>query len=993
MGNNFIFEAIMGIKRNYFFLLLCSLYLVKGAAQSFNFKNYSVEDGLPYVQIYDVYQDDKGYLWTGGYGGLSSFDGLNFTSYNPRKGLINYWVKSIVQDSSKNLIIGTKEGLSVFDRKKFTNYPPPHGLPDNYINSVSTKGAETAIATRSGLCYLKKGQVRSDSRLAGQNLLRVKAVNDGYLISCLKKIYFVKLNQIQLLCSFQEESDTAITFFDSDRNANLWIATNKGLFCLPNYDIQKQTQSPQATEIKDHINTLYADYKNVLWIGMHSTLLKYFNGKITSYPISSDTNANTIYCLTADYEQNIWIGTRSGLFKFRDEGFVYYGKESELKSLFIQSIVLDKDKKIWIATSGGGVYERKDDHFKNYDIKNGLPDNTTSALAVDQMNRVWIGTDKGLCYQANNQIIRSAFLKEEFIHFLFIDHKGNLWAGLKDKVACIENIYGYPNVTVKYYVLPIPNGIAEYQLSSMCEDEQGKLYIASFLGGLFLIDGTKISDITKEYGLQTRAVVDVKVSASQYVFVATLDGIYIINQATKRIEKITEEDGLSSNLVYSLLLTDHEQTLWAGTNQGANKIDLQSFFQSHVKNVLSFGITEGFKGLECNTGGLCMDSTGSIWFSTVNGLVRHNPGKYLNNDNEARLTFTGFKLFYNDTLLEPFTRLSNDMNNIRFGFIGICLTNPEKVQYIHKLEGFENSWSPPSKQTNVNYSNLPPGSYIFKVRCCNNQGMWSTEPLMFSFSVAPPFWQHWWFFVIVLISIGLIIYTIFRIRLNQFKKEQEKESKMQIEIAKNELKALRAQMNPHFLFNSLNSIQHYILNNKAEEAVFYLNRFAKLMRMILNNSEKTAITLNEEINALRIYIDLERMRFSNLFEYEIIVADSLDADYEQIPSMLLQPYVENAILHGLVPKGSNGMLQIHFFVKDHYIHATITDNGIGRKKAAEMKNQSRKNHVSLGTKITNDRLRLLSHVQQLSYNIKYSDLENPDGSSAGTRVEIVWPLM
>ncbi|MEO8759842.1 MAG: histidine kinase, partial [Bacteroidia bacterium] len=444
---------------------------------------------------------------------------------------------------------------------------------------------------------------------------------------------------------------------------------------------------------------------------------------------------------------------------------------------------------------------------------------------------------------------------------------------------------------------------------------------------------------------------------------------------------------------YSILLTDNEQTLWAGTNQGANKIDLQTFFQSHVKNILSFGETEGFKGLECNTGGLCKDSAGNIWFGTVNGLVKHSPVKYINNDNEARLSFTGLKLFYDDTLLPQNAQLSSNLNNIRFDFMGVCLTNPEKVLYIHKLEGFEKSWSPTTTQNNVTYSNLPPGHYVFKVRCCNNQGVWSTEPLTFSFSVDFPFWQRWWFILSALIFIVLVILIIFRIRLNQIKREQEKESKTQIEIAKNELKALRAQMNPHFLFNSLNSIQHYILNNNGDEAAFYLNRFAKLMRMILNNSEKSSITLNEEIEALKIYIDLERMRFSNLFEFEITVNKNLDADYEQIPPMLLQPYVENAILHGLMPKNAAGFLKIHFFIKDNFIHVSIEDNGIGRKKAQELKNQSRKNHASMGMKITTDRLRLLSDVQQTSYSVNFTDLYDEKQNAAGTRVEIVWPIL
>jgi sensor histidine kinase YesM len=993
----FLYLAFARMIRNYtlyLFLFINFFFIRETHAQSYNFKNYSVEDGLPYVQIYAIFQDDKGYLWTGGYGGLSSFNGKNFTNYSPRQGLINYWVTAISQDSSKNLIVGTLEGISVFNGKRFTNYTIQNGLPNNYINSIAAKGAEIAIGTRSGLCYLSHNEIKKDTRFTNIDIKKIKSVYKDYVVSTTKEVYVVSKDNVKTICQFSALSDTTITSIETDKNATLWIGTNKGLYYINNYDLQHEIKKPIPTTIKDGITCIYADNKNVLWLGTNDKLLTYFNNKITSYQISNDEFASSIYCITSDYEQNIWIGTRSDLFQFRDEGFVSFGKEDGIKNPFIHGIAIDKkNNNVWFGTAGAGIYQYNNKQFTNYTKGNGLSGNIVSSIIVDSLNRLWIGTDKGLCYEANNKITATTLVSDELIHCMFLDKKNNLWLGLKNKVALIENINKYPKTKVSYFNLPLPVTITDFQLSNMCQDAKGTVYIASFLGGLFMYDGKEIKDITNLYHLQTRTVVDVIVSSNNYLFVATLDGIYVINLDNKSVEKITEDDGLSSNLVYSLFITDNEQTLWAGTNQGANKIDLQSFFQSHVKNILSFGKTEGFKGLECNTGGLCKDSSGSIWFATVNGLVKHNPGKYISNDNEAKLSFTKMKLFYDDTLLPQNAQLASNLNNIRFDFMGICLTNPEKVLYIHKLEGFEKSWSPTTTQNNVTYSNLPPGNYVFKVRCCNNQGVWSTEPLSFSFSVDAPYYKRWWFILSVLAFIALSIFTLFRVRLNQLKREQEKETKTQIEIAKNELKALRAQMNPHFLFNSLNSIQHYIMSNKADEAVFYLNRFAKLMRMILANSEKTSITLNEEINGLKLYIELEQMRFSNLFNFNINVEETIDADYEQIPSMLLQPYVENAILHGLVPKNGGGLLQINFFIKENFLHVTIEDNGIGRKKSAEVKSHSTKSHASMGMKITKDRLKLLSDVQQIAYTVTFTDLQDKQGNDTGTRVEISWPIL
>src|SRR6185437_5492675 len=210
---NIIFMHLMFSKKTYLLLLFVFLVSREVKSQSFNFKNYKVEDGLPFAQIYDVFQDDKGYLWSGGYGGLSSFDGLKFTNYGPRKGLVHYWVKSIAQDSSKNLIVATLNGLSVFDGKTFTNYTTQNGLCDNYINSIDTKGAETVIATRGGLCYLLHQKIRIDNRFKDVNVTKVKSTYKDYVISTLKKIAIVSVDKVQTICEFSPSSDTLITFF------------------------------------------------------------------------------------------------------------------------------------------------------------------------------------------------------------------------------------------------------------------------------------------------------------------------------------------------------------------------------------------------------------------------------------------------------------------------------------------------------------------------------------------------------------------------------------------------------------------------------------------------------------------------------------------------------------------------------------------------------------------------------------------------------------
>ncbi len=968
--------------------LIIGLFFCLGKinSQSYNFKNYSVENGLTYIHIYDIFQDNKGYLWTGGYGGLSSFDGLRFTNYSPRNGLVHYSVQAITQDVDKNMVIGTIEGLSVFNGKKFTNYTAENGLLNEHVNTLAVYENKVAIGTDEGLFYLTDKKIIQEARLLKENVKKLEAYQKGFAGITEKKLFTLNESDFYVLFSFRPESDTVIKAFEFDKNNDLWIGTNKGLFKIESKKITSQLLKGEE------ITTLYADKINSLWIGTHEKILNY-TGTLKQYTLSKEYNANDILSIISDYEQNIWIGTHSGLFKFRDEGFVCYDFEDGLKSTMIYPIVLDKKNNIWFGTERGGMYKFDGSTFTNYNTTNGLPGITVRGLVFDSTGKLWIATEKGLCYKQNETYVKIAGLQNVFIQSVYLDKLHRLWLGLTDGVAMIENIYDIKNLKITKMKLPTQLTATDHLITSFCGDEKGNVWMASFVSGIYLYDNKEIKNVTALYKLQTRSVSDIVIDKNHTLYIGTLDGIYIIAPGTIVHEKISEEEGLNSNLVYSLMLADDDKTLWAGTNQGVNKIDLQNYSINHSGKILSFGKTEGFKGVECNTGGICRDTTGALWFGTVNGIVKHTPIKYTENTEEPKLSFTNLKLFYTDTVLPQNAVLPSSLNNITFQYTGICLTNPEKVRYVHRLEGFEKNWSPETNQNLVTYSNLPAGKYTFKVRCCNNQGVWNSTPLSFSFTVTPPIWQRWWFIGCELLFMGAVIFLIFRIRLNQLQKEQKRESRTQIEIAKNELKALRAQMNPHFLFNSLNSIQQFILNHKDEEAVFYLNKFARLMRMILNNSEKQTVTLSEEINALKIYIELEKMRFSGKFDFEINLEENVDADYEQIPTMLLQPYVENAILHGLTPAEGKGMLSIRFFTKDNFIHAVIEDTGIGRKKSAEINKESRRSHASMGMKITRDRLKLLGDIQQTTYTSTISDLTGPDGSVTGTRVEITWPVL
>jgi sensor histidine kinase YesM len=272
------------------------------------------------------------------------------------------------------------------------------------------------------------------------------------------------------------------------------------------------------------------------------------------------------------------------------------------------------------------------------------------------------------------------------------------------------------------------------------------------------------------------------------------------------------------------------------------------------------------------------------------------------------------------------------------------------------------------------------------VRSCNNEGIWDTEDTAFTFTIRSPFYLTWWFLSLVIIVLVGGIYAVTAIRIVNIKKKQKEEFERKVEMSKIELKALRSQMNPHFIFNSLNSIQHYIFNTRSDEAIKYLNKFARLVRVILNNSEKPTVTVGEDLEALKLYLELEQMRFEEKFEFEVKVDDSVDPDYDIMPPLLMQPYVENAILH-------KGKLSIDLQSKNNFLICTITDNGIGRERSNEIRRTMPQNkHKSLGMKITEDRLKILNDINRSQLSVIITDLKDAQGNATGTQVQLFVPL-
>jgi len=332
--------------------------------------------------------------------------------------------------------------------------------------------------------------------------------------------------------------------------------------------------------------------------------------------------------------------------------------------------------------------------------------------------------------------------------------------------------------------------------------------------------------------------------------------------------------------------------------------------------------------------------------------------------------------------------LKYDQNRINITFACVNYAKPEQNIFAYRLKNTDSAWTL-TRQGNVSFANLSPGHYVFEVRAANYALMWSPIAAI-AINIAPPFWQTWWFRSLVLAAAILATYIIFRRRVAHIRREEKIKASLSLKMTQLEMKALRAQMNPHFVFNSLSSIQESIVTGKTDAASKYLSKFSRLIRLILENSGKQFISLKTEIESLTLYLELESFRFEN-FTYTISIDPAIDAYFAMIPSMIIQPFVENALKHGLSKKKDDKHLKIDIRKEQGQLVAIVEDNGIGREKAKEMKSLERRDHHSMGIEITEERLQLLG-MQSQEKGTVITDLYDKDGNSAGTLIRIILPL-
>ncbi|MBI5541598.1 MAG: histidine kinase [Bacteroidia bacterium] len=457
----------------------------------------------------------------------------------------------------------------------------------------------------------------------------------------------------------------------------------------------------------------------------------------------------------------------------------------------------------------------------------------------------------------------------------------------------------------------------------------------------------------------------------------------------------TDKEGLPNNVVYAVV-PDKSGYFWLNTNHGLCR------FNPINGACVNYDVKDGLQSYEYNGGAQCRTHNGEIFFGGMNGFNLFAPDEIPNRQIPPRPVITSFRIFNELNYREYFNgdtiQLNYSDNFFSFEFASLDLSNGSNLFYEFKLENVNKYWIKTDADHRLSeFTNIAPGVYKFRVKSSSTNYFGESEETVITLIILPPWWQTWTFRILLAFTIILIIVYIVRTQLKRIRRKNEIERtmlEMEKKIFDTERKALRLQMNPHFIFNTLNAIQYFIFQNDKLSANKYISMFSKLIRQILINSQQNTILLRDYLTALELYIELELLRFENLFDFKISVfPDDSILDY-QIPSMILQPYVENAIRHGLIHRKEKGMLQITVRKEEAgRILCSIEDNGIGREKAEEIRLKTKPDHQSLGTQITESRLRLINKLYGSEMFINTFDLTDSKGNPIGTKVELNIPVM
>jgi ligand-binding sensor domain-containing protein len=975
---------------------------------------------LPSSEVYHVMQDSKGYMWFCTDAGVSRYDGYTFHNYSNRNGLgdntifASYedhkgriWFRSLsgrlfyyLGDSIYGIgandkiladihhgIMGSlyiDSGDTIWCGVSLGNHnykiAPPYGSGNISLFQIQQSCTEFFDVDGKGFIWSTKSSAKNnqnDSVYSGTLIFRNKAgiVRRGNKPGLVNNSFFYRIHSGELFMTAD-----SYQMIDKVVKVPAEVYKIKSLYYIvtQKMSILKDDSSGIFTSQGLPFVTLYEDRNLNLWAGRSK-------GGVYVFP---DCNLNikkpvhyldglTVTCINEDSEGGFWFSTlENGVYYMTSAGLLFYDKSSGLPDNKVNTLLFRDSSSIWAGMASGDLAILNSDTVIRYPVEKNRKSNLIYRLSrVQGKSELVVGSSWSYTLQTGKP--EAHFIKKgiEFDTYksFTCDKNGMIWAG---NHMFLVKIDPEENKVVESYV-------SKSRILSVYSDANNRIWLGC-VNGLWSLNKGEFSFEGDKNVLFKNRIEDIQVSSDGVWWFAT-KGAGVIARKGKEIITITEHNGLSSNICRGIYI-DWEGNIWVSTNNGISKIAMRKWGE------YSIDVYSSDDGLPSNEINQIVRTGNRIWAASNQGIVAFDVTKIFVNLSPPPIYLSAVEI---NSVSRPVTdtfHLRYYENYLQIYFTGLSYKRNSKLKYQYQLQGLDTGWRY-TQTKSIQYTTLPPGTYRFVVYAINNDGMRSKVAASVCFVIAKPFWKEWWF-VISLIGFFLsVAIWLGNYRVQLLKKQVLEKAEVNRKIADLKLMALRAQMNPHFIFNSINSIQLFILKNDTDSAHKHLSRFSKLIRHVLENSKHEYITIVEEIRTLELYIELERLRFSSKFDFKIIVNDEINIENVLISPLLIQPYVENAIWHGLMHlKQRPGELTITLEKSNSLLKISIEDNGIGRKNSMAFKRD--RTHKSVGLSINKERVEIMNSLHHNSaLTVQFIDKKDDQGEPLGTRVEIFLPFL
>ncbi|WP_167291651.1 sensor histidine kinase [Paraflavitalea devenefica] len=977
-------------------------------SQELAYKQYTTKDGLPGSAVYQALQDKEGFLWFATNQGVGRFDGSLFKYFSKEDGLPDNEVIKLYADKHNNIWFISLSGIpAVFYQGK--------------IRQINCKGV-VAIAEDPFTDTIYLISVRNEKQASSYGYYQsANTPGNWHFTGTFREAPNNKPVEGWPILRASLPSGTAYYFSYIDGFTNrltIRNSTSATSFLFTN----KGNSSGLFPFISYAFSCPAANKKGIIFASADSLYFaggNYIQGLLSlqslGLNLQKDDDISSLFC---ENDSTLWLCTRHrGLIKINH----FMESRRTMEYLFPQayctSIVKDAEEGYWVTTMNDGVYYLPNQDFFNLNNIPAINRKDIKCIRNLQDKRLAIGSGDGTIATitpASLQIkVATAWSKQHknnrildlwpFGHSLLAGSDKGLFRiqerawqefssiGIRGGIKGLHPVSD-GNVLVSHASgATLINWDAQkatrlFASRTTCVAVVNNQYYWGTQHGLYTWANNSTISLGECYPSLSGIINHIDIAPDTALWLSTQEGIVILKN--NHIQTIKKEQGLLSHMCRQVLFND--TTAWVATDKGITRIDYQ--WRGPAFDYIISNITEE-DGLVSNDVNQTAIEGNYVWAATAKGISFFSkdyvsrsfspPHIYVNSMEAGNKTIP-----VSDTVIMEYPD-----NNLQIEVSAISFRSGKNIQYEYRLNGQDSNWR---KTTNnmIEFAALPFGELIFEVRSINRWGDKNIHPRRILIIKNPPFWKTGRF----LVSLYILSITLSGAGFYLFYRNRQRKKEQLFQLTKKmhelEMQSLRSQMNPHFIFNCLSSIQRYILQSDTANANLYLHKFSALIRKILHYSSVSTISLEQEIKMLELYLSLEKMRIGDKMDYQIILSDELQYDNLYIPCMIIQPYVENAVKHGISPLyNQKGMVTIRFRQTPGTVECIIEDNGPGMETSPGKKTPLTGEYSSKGTSITENRINAINSLQPDKIILNIVNKSQLDPSTTGTIIQLSFPVI